>query len=396
MTTPFVSKGNLLGGILLIAGCCIGAGMLGLPVQSASAGFLPSSISFFVCWLFMLCTGLLLLEVNLWFGREVSIVTLADQTLGRIGKGIAWSVFLFLFYSLMVAYIAASGSLIADNVQVLFNQHWYAGSSELLFCFVFGLILYAGTQAVDWFNRLLMLGLILSYICLVFVGAPHINLNLLQHREWRAVTLVIPTVLVSFGFHNLIPSLATYFYGQVKPLKQAIIIGSALPLIIYLAWNGLILGLIPLQEFKQALDQGEIATEALRSAVGASWITDIAQLFAFFALITSFLSVALSFVDFLADALKIKKSPQGKLLLIALVLCPPLVCALLYPTIFLSALNVAGGFGAVILFGILPAAMAWSGRYRHKIDAPHLVPGGKPLLILIIAFSLAVMLLQVF
>lgn len=395
MTSPSVSKGNLMGGILLIAGCCIGAGMLGLPVQSAATGFIPSTLSFFVCWLFMLSTGLLLLEVNLWFGKEVSLVTLSDQTLGLIGKIVAWLVFLFLFYSLMVAYIAASGSLISHTVQELFSYPLTVGASELIFCFIFSFILYAGTQIVDWFNRLLMLGLIVSYLFLVIAGASHVQLSLLKPREWGEVTKVIPTVLVSFGFHNLIPSLSTYFHGQLKPLKQAIIIGSALPLVIYLIWNGLILGLVPSQNFKQILDQGEIATEALKSVAENFWITDAAQLFAFFALITSFLSVALSFVDFLADGLKIKKTALGKMALISLVLFPPLTCAHFYPTVFLFALNVAGGFGAVILFGILPVAMAWSGRYYHKVEATHLLPGGKPLLILIVAFSLTVMLLQV-
>ena len=178
-----------------------------------------------------------------------------------------------------------------------------------------------------------------------------------------------------FGFHNLIPSLTTYFDSRPKPLIWTIIIGSSIPLLIYLLWEWIILGLVPLQEFKTALDQGEIATEALKNAIGASWVVDAAQAFAFFAIVTSFLSVALSFVDFLADGLKIKKTPKGKIILSLLVLAPPFFCALLYPTIFLIALNSAGGFGAVILFGILPALMVWKGRYQQKIDAPKLATG---------------------
>jgi len=34
---------------------------------------------------------------------------------------------------------------------------------------------------------------------------------------------------------------------------------------------------------------------------------------------------------------------------------PPLIISLVYPDIFLEALDVVGGFGIVILFGILPA-----------------------------------------
>lgn len=149
-----------------------------------------------------------------------------------------------------------------------------------------------------------------------------------------------------------------------------------------------------LEDFRVALDHGEIATEALKNAVGASWIIDIAQAFAFFAIVTSFLSVALSFVDFLADGLQIRKNAKGKIILIFSVLFPPFVCALVYPAIFLIALNTAGRFGAVILFGILPVLMAWKGRYTQKLGFPQLLPGGKPMLLAMMAFAIWVIVLQ--
>lgn len=388
-------KGHLLGGILLVAGCCIGAGMLGLPVLSAMAGFKPSLIIFFICWLFMVCTGLLLLEVNLWYGGEISIITMARRTLGRTGETVSWIVFLFLFYSLMVAYVAASGSLITDFIGATTGLDLHQNIGGLLFCLFFGVLLYLGIGALDWVNRLLMLGLLISYVCLVMMGASHVKPDLLQHQDWGAATLVIPAVIVSFGFHNMVPSLTTYFNCQEKPLKWTLIIGSAIPLLIYLVWEWLILGIVPLQGFQQALDQGEIATQALKNAVGASWILDIAEAFAFFAIVTSFLSVSLSFVDFLADGLKIKKTPKGKIVLALLVLGPPLICAWIYPTIFLIALNSAGGFGAVILFGILPALMVWRGRYVQKLGLRQIVPGGKYVLAAVIAFSAWIVLLQI-
>lgn len=389
-----VKKGSLLGGILLVAGCCIGAGMLGLPVLSAQAGFNPSVAIFVLCWLFMLCTGLLLLEVNLWFGEEISIITMAERTLGWMGKTVSWFVFLFLFYSLMVAYVAASGSLVTDFIAQLSGCVLYSGIGSLLFCLLFGTLIYLGIGAVDWFNRILMIGLITAYVCLIVMGMPYVDTSLLKHQDWSAATLVLPAVIVSFGFHNLVPSLTTYFNSNVKLLVKSIIFGSAVPLVIYLAWEWLILGLVPLTEFKEALDHGEIATEALGDAVGVSWILDIAQAFAFFAIITSFLSVAISFVDFLADGLSIKKTPRGKIVLSGLVLGPPLLCSILYPSIFLIALNYAGGFGAVILFGILPALMVWKGRYTKQLGLPQIVPGGKPLLIAVILFSIWVIALQ--
>lgn len=395
---PISKEGNVIGGILLVAGCCIGAGMLGLPVLSSLAGFAPSIVVFFLCWLFMVTTGLLLLEVNLWFGEEVSIVTLAEKTLGPIGKFVSWGTYLFLFYSLMVAYVAASGSLVVDFVDQTTGYAWPDWIGSLLFSLLFGVLIYRGTGTVDVFNRILMFGLIAAYVGLVALGAKHVNPTLLKRQDWSATTLVIPAALLSFGFHNLVPSLTTYFRSHIRDLKLAIIIGSLIPLVIYLVWEWLILGLVPLEGiggFQEALDQGEMATQALKSAVGSSLVLDLAQAFAFFAIITSFLSVALSFVDFLADGLNIKKTPKGRLLLISLVLGPPFIFALLYPTIFLMALNYAGGFGAVTLFGILPALMVWKGRYHQKRGYFPMVPGGRLTLVAIIGFAVWVMVLQI-
>jgi tyrosine-specific transport protein len=367
--------------------------MLGLPVLSAAAGFWPSTLIFVLCWLFMVATGLLLLEVNHWFGKEINIVTMAEKTLGPTGKAVGWFVFLFLFYSLMVAYMAASGSLVVDFLERLFYIRLPESVGSFLFCILFGAVIYRGTHAVDRCNRILMLGLIATYLSLVLLGAQYVDHSLLKRHHWSATFLVIPAVVVSFGYHNLIPSLHTYFKGDLITLKRAILIGSAIPLLVYILWEWLILGLVPIQDFEQAFNRGEIATEALEKAVGSSFVVNIAEAFAFFAIITSFLSVALSFVDFLSDALKIPKHRHGKLVLEGLALLPALICAILYPTAFLTALHYAGGFGAVTLFGILPVCMVWKGRYHELRKGPILLGGGKPVLILILICSIAIMLL---
>ncbi len=391
-------QGSIFGGVLLVSGCCIGAGMLGLPVLSAMAGFQPSIAMFLISWLFMTCTGLLLLEVNLWFHDEVNIISMAGRTLGFLGKCVAWSLFLFLFYCLMVAYVAGSGELCVDLFQQFSGVAISPWIGSLFFTGVLGILLYIGTRAIDHFNRLLMVGLIATYVALVILGGSHVNGKLLEHQDWALAPLVLPVMIVSFGFHNLVPSLATYLNRDVKRLKRTIVIGSSIPLFIYLVWEWLILGLAPIEGpggFRELLSEGQLATHALKSVVGISWIVNIAQYFAFFALITSFVTVALSFVDFLIDGLQLKKKPAGRLIACFLALTPPFLFALMHPGVFLTALNYAGGIGAVILFGILPAAMVWSGRYHKGLGQQKpLVPGGKAVLVLVILFSCAVLILQ--
>lgn len=396
-TSVGVRSGSLLGAILLIAGCCIGAGMLGLPVISALAGFKPSLLMFLVSWLFMTTTALLLLEVNLWFSAEVSIISMAGRTLGVGGKIVSWLCFLFLFYALGVAYIGGAGELIANFVleatQVMI-PHWVG---SLAISLLFGLFVYLGTRAVDLFNRLLMAGLIATYLLLVVLGASHVSTSNLKYVDWSAAAFVLPVMIISFGFHNLIPSLSTYLQWDVKRLRIAIIGGSVLALGVYILWEWLILGLVPVQnnsDIRQVLSEGEMATQFLKEAVGSAWVVNVVQYFAFFAIVTSFLGNSLSFVDFLADGLRVRKSRWGKFCLCLLVIVPPFILSLIYPRIFLSALNYAGAFGAVILFGILPALMVWSGRYYKQLGQKHLVPGGKWTLGSIICFAIWLILLQ--
>lgn len=398
MTTN-TQKGSLSGAILLISGCCIGAGMLGLPVMSAKAGFGPSLAMFVISWLFMMTTALLMLEVNSWFSDEVSIISMADRTLGAAGKAVGWLCFLFLFYCLGVAYISASGELITALLKETTGFEAAPWMGSLAVSLLFGLFVYLGTHSVDLFNRILMLGLIVSYFLLVILGAPHVNTEYLKHTNWSMATLVLPLMIISFGFHNLVPSLATYLKHDVKRLFLAIVCGSAIPLFVYLIWEWLILGLVRVNAsggFVETVEEGNMATELLKNAAGTLWVTDIAQYFAFFAILTSFLGNSLSFVDFLADGLRIKKTYTGKLFLCLLVIAPPFLLSLVYPRLFLTALNYAGAFGAVILFGILPALMVWSGRYYKKFNDRPIVPGGKGVLALVILFALGIIALQFF
>ncbi|GAH02366.1 unnamed protein product, partial [marine sediment metagenome] len=80
---------KVLGSILLVAGTSIGAGMLALPVITATSGFFYSMLLLAVCWVFMVLTGLLVLEVNLNLGVSNSYISMAKATLGPWGNRLA-------------------------------------------------------------------------------------------------------------------------------------------------------------------------------------------------------------------------------------------------------------------------------------------------------------------
>src|SRR5262249_6803917 len=149
-------------------------------------------------------------------------------------------------------------------------------------------------------------------------------------------------------------------------LRWTIFIGGLIPLLIYTLWELVALGILPVEGrfgIREGYLEGSNGATLLADYLKSPSISWIARLFSIFAIVTSFLGVALSLNDFLADGFKIKKDRKGKILLYALTFLPPLFVVLYEPSIFISALIYAGAFGVVLLLGILPILMVWRSRY---------------------------------
>lgn len=381
---------KVIGGALLVSGTTIGAGMLALPVVTGLGGLIPTLCLLLIYWFYMTFTAFLMLEVNLFSGANTNLISMAKKTLGHWGEVVSWGFYLFLLYLLTAAYLAGSGPIVSDFIQTLVGITIPAWVGALPLLLIFGFFVYEGTRHVDVVNRLLMVGLAVSYIIMVVFIAGHVKPDFLTYINWQREILAVSLVATSFGFHIIIPTLSTYLQRDVKKLKKAILIGSVIPLGVYVIWEIVALGVIPLSAIESGYEKGSNGVHLLTAALRHSWVALLAQFFSFFAIVTSFLGVTLSLSDFLADGLKIKKTHTGRIILFALTFLPPLAFILTYPRAFISALEFAGAFGVVVLLGLMPALMAWSGRYRKKFPSPFTAPGGKVALLVVVLFSLVV------
>lgn len=385
---------KLLGCILLIVGTSIGAGMLALPIATAQLGFLGSLILLFACWFVMTAGALLILEVNLWLPQNSNLISMAKATIGPIGQIISWVTFLLLLYSLLCAYIAGGSDLfhnllIASGVDI---PSWIAA---LVFVAIFGFIVYLGIRVVDYVNRGLMFVKLGAYFLLVILLAPFISFDKLSQGDFKMITsaTAIMVTITSFGYAAIVPSLRIYFAGDVKKLKLAIFIGSLIPLLCYIMWDAVIMGLIPIdgEQSLFAIMHANNSTSALvntlDSIVAKGALVFFVKLFTSICVVTSFLGVALCLVDFLADGLQMEKQGGANIFLHLLTFIPPIAIVLLFPNVFIKALAYAGVYCVVLLI-LLPAWMAWQGRYRRHIAHGYQVFGGKALLLGLILFSL--------
>lgn len=380
-----------LSGTLLIAGTTIGAGMLGIPLVTAQAGFLPAVGITVLVWAFMLATGFLYLETTLWMHKGANILSMSYRFLGKTGRAVSGSIYLFLYYCLMIAYFAAGAPIF-----ISFLQMEPSLLGNLVYGVFFGGIIVFGIKVVDRINYILFFAMILAYLALVGVGSFEVSYERLVNTNYSKALFAAPILFSAFGFHNVIPSLTTYFDRDPKVLRKAIFFGTLIPLIVYLVWQWLIIGVVPEDAIQMALAEGKPATAALQSLTGNVWITGLGKFFALFAILTSMLGVAFSMVDFIADGMKIRPDRTiTRVGLTFLVFAPPFLLTSVDPKIFVTAIGFAGGFGEAFLNGMLPALMVWMGRYRVQLGGERQLFGKQPMLIALLVFSVLVMVLEV-
>jgi tyrosine-specific transport protein len=380
-------SGSILSGVLLIGGTSIGAGMLALPMVTGVSGFFPALMVNTLCWLFMLATGLLLLEATLWMKDGANILSMTERFLGPVGKFFGGASFVFLYYCLLISYISGGAPLFSRIITYFLPFELPAFAGYLLFGTAFGTIIYFGHRVVDRVNWVLMMSLIFSYLLLLIVGSTEINGEYLMNQNWGVSLAAAPVLFSAYGYHNIVPSVTTYLKRNVNALRIAIVCGTALPFVVYSLWQWMILGTLSPEEIANSAEQGVPVTHALQEITGSGILSLLGGYFGFFALVTSFLGVSLSMVDFFADGFKIRRAGYPRAGLCMLVFIPPAIFAAVNPGIFIEALGIAGGFGEAVLNGMIPILMVWVGRYHMNLKGKYRVFGGRPLLVVLLLFT---------
>lgn len=385
------NTGSVFGGILLVAGTCIGAGMLAIPLVTGLSGFFPAIAINVLCWLFMLATGLLFLEATLWMPDGSNVLSMADRFLGKWGKILSGFFFLFLYYCLMVSYLSGASILVAGGIKQSFGIQIPEEVGFWLFACIIGAFVFIGAHLVDKVNWILMTGLVISYLMLLGAGADDVQANLLVLKNWKLTLFAAPVLFGAYGFHNIIPTISTYLRRDRKALTQAIFWGTVFAFVIYSFWQWLIMGSVSMEGLAEAALAGKPASQILSEVTGNKWVSLTALYFGFFALVTSLLGVSLSMVDFFGDGFKIEnRTGIPRFWLTALVFFPPALFAFYNPGIFVKAIGFAGGFGEAFLNGLLPISMVWIGRYKMKLQGKRLLFGGRGVLLLLTLFCLLV------
>jgi tyrosine-specific transport protein len=382
---------------LLVTGNTVGAGTLALPALSAKPGLCLSTGMFAVAYVVNLLSGLILAEVaikqNEANGQDApsSFREFAASTMDWpiATNGIA-AVCLFVNICAVTYSLGQAGVILSELVGI---DH--VAMSALCASLLAVLGATQSRVQISQITSLFVTGLFISLAGLLLPGLPHVQDPLGTFLSPGTSPNVIagmreaaPIMLTTLIFQNIVPPVAKILdYDRVK-VVVALILGSFLPLLMYLAWSFVVLGggVNPVVGVGSPFMTVFSVTAVIGSAIGCTMAAseelqaildgtdnDIVG--------TEGKLEAVSRTDkdkaIVFEQQQQQQQPAYSWPAVVTAVSIPFVCSTLCPNgDYAQALRLSGGFGIPILYGAIPVAMAWTQRQKLQ-DQANLVPGGN-------------------
>jgi len=320
--------------IATLSSTIIGVGLFSLPYITARVGFL-------VMLGYFLVLGAVVILVHLFFG-ELAIKTpdykrlpgFAKLYLGKFGQKLALISTILGLFGTILAYLIVGGEFLKELFSPIFGGN--ATLYTLLYFAIAAGIIYSGIKAIA---KVEFWGLILFFLILItlfFRGQVFLNIqNLFPIPDLSFIFLPYGAVLFSIWGAALIPEVEEMLGEKKKALRWIIPIAILIPIVIYLFFIYLILGITGPQTTESALT-------GLRNILGDG-IVSLTLIFGLLTTFTSFIALGLTLKKVFWYDLKI-----GKNLAWAFTCFLPLILFLIGIKSFISIISVVGG----IMLGI--------------------------------------------
>ncbi len=217
-----------------MAGSVIGAGILGLPYVFAQSGFLIGIFWIAFLGIILAFSKLCLGEVALRTKEKHQLPGYAKKYLGKWGKRIIYFSMFFGIYAALVAYLIGEG----QSLSKLFT-----GGLEYSILFGFGfwlimtLFLREGLKGLKKIETWGVLGILAIVFGLFFWLFPSFDLSNVSYIEPSNFFLPFGITLFALMGFSCIPELRMEIKGSEKLFKKAILIGAAIPIIVYIIFT---------------------------------------------------------------------------------------------------------------------------------------------------------------
>jgi len=285
--------------IATLSGTIIGVGLFALPYVTLKVGF-------WVILGYFLVLGALVILVHLFFG-ELALKTpdfkrlpgFAAIYLGKRGKIVAYISTILGIFGALLAYLIVGGEFLSELFSPIFG-------GDALFCTLFYFVIAASLifYGIKAIAKVEFWGLVLFFIILFtifFRGQPLIETqNLFPFPDRSAWFLPYGVILFSLWGAALIPETEEMLGNQKKMLLKIIPVAILIPVLTYLFFIYLVLGITGSQTTETALP-------GLRIVLGDG-IVSLALLFGLVTTFTSFITLGLTLKKVFWYDLKIDKT----------------------------------------------------------------------------------------
>jgi tyrosine-specific transport protein len=320
--------------IATLSGTIIGVGLFSLP-------YITSKVGFWVMLGYFLVLGALVILIHSFFG-ELALKTpdfkrlpgFAKIYLGNWGQNLAYISTILGIFGAILAYLIVGGEFLTELLSPIF------GGGSLFWTIIYflagAILIFLGIKAI---SKIEFWGLILFFLVLIaiFFRAGHlINIEnlFLVNSQWSIVKshLFLPygAILFSLWGATLIPEIEEMLGEKKELIRKIIPVAILVPIIVYLFFIYLILGITGPQTTESALI-------GLRNFLGDR-IVSLALFFGVLTTFTSFITLGLTLKKVFWYDLKIEKN-----LALVITCFIPLILFLIGVKQFIPVISFVGG-----------------------------------------------------
>jgi len=224
-----------------LTGTIIGAGILGLPYVFAKSGVFIGSLWLIILGMIMIYTNLCLGEIGLSIKGKHQLVGYAERYLGKKGKRLMFFAVIFGIYSALIAYLIGEGQSLS---QLFTGSLDYAIYFAIGFWLLMTVLLRGGLKGLKKIETYGVISIIILVLIIAVYYLPGINVENYSYNNFDFFFLPFGVILFALLGFSSIPELRSEIRGSEKKLKKAIILGTIIPIVLYIIFSLTFVGVL--------------------------------------------------------------------------------------------------------------------------------------------------------
>lgn len=327
-----MGKLDFFGAVATLVGCIIGAGIFAIPYAISKAGFLLGFIILVIIGLATLLMNLYVGEICLRTEGNHTLATLAKKYIGKKGEYAMIVALMVGVFGGHIAYILGSGK----TISAIFGIDQKIGS--LIFVLSIATVLFFN---INFLERIeLIFVAFIGILIFTIFGMSVSNVQIANLADIHTDKFLLPFGVILFAYSGIVAiSEMKEELGEKNKhlLKNAIIVGSLIPMIIYTIFAMLVIGVT-------GQNTTPVATIGLGNLLGDN-ILIIGNLFVIFAMATSYLTSGFAIKELFIEEFKMNKNFGWFLVMLV-----PAIVAFSGFTSFFTALSFTGALATGSLY----------------------------------------------